>query len=460
MQGVIRLLLVVILGELAYCGYWAAAQLGRYEPVLPQVVHDDPLLDNEFKSLADAARWGNSLDWQTLGEGLLGQGFYGEAELAFRRAVELNPENSLAQFSLAFCIDRTGRVDESSREYLRAIEITKPSKSPVASADHSRYQLGRNALRKEQAAEAERIFHEADAFYPSAYQYAKLLVRSGRAAEALPTIDRVLEAVPNSLKFTALRMHALEQLGRLPEAHAAARKLERSEYVIPMDFSSNFVTPYNKRIGIQKEEEVCEQLWTEKHFDAVARKLNELLVILEPTSNMQKYALRLSLIKVEYNRRDADAILALVERANADGDSDAELLQMEGAAYAIKGNMDRAVELWLRAALMSPNIPLHEFLAKYYDEQGDAVKRDEQLGYAAVLKMKVSYWGNELEAAREAVAAAKKLVPENATVWFYSGEIEQSLGNLDQARTDYARCIELDPSHGRALREYRLLEGV
>lgn len=454
-----RLLLLLITGELLVCGFHAVQRLTERLPVLPVVAFDDPLLKADFTALAEAARTGDSGDWQLLGEGLLGQGFYGEAELAFRRAVELDSQNGIAQFSVAFCVDRTGRVEASTQEYQRAAEMTPPSSSPIGSREHCLYQVGRNALRLEQLPSAEQIFHEILAFTPAAYQYSKLLTRSGRSAEALTEIDKVLNKSPLSLKFRSLQLHALEDLGRLTEIADAARQLERSKYEFPIDLSSNFVEPLSQRLGIHREMEACQQLLASGDMDAVARKLNELLVLLEPTTHPQKFRLRQSLIEVEFQRKNADQMLASIAQLQAAGLSNADLLQMEGAAYSLQGDKQRALALWLRAARQSPNVPLHQILARHYDDLGDSANRDQHLGQAALLTTKMHYGSNQLEAAQLSVREAQRYLPENDQVWFYSAEINQALGHLSEALADYRRCVELNPGHGRALRALKSFDG-
>ena len=452
MQIMIRLLMVIITTEIVCSGYWAAQQLGQYVPVLPEITFDDPLLAAELKALAETARQGESQDWQLLGEGLLGQGFYGEAELAFRQAVQMDPKNSMAQYNLAFCIDRTGRIAESTHEYLKAAKLAKPSESLIGSRESCIYQVGRNALRLENPAEAEEIFLDGIGFLPAVYQYSKLLVRSNRPAEAMPKINHGLSVFPNSVKFTALKMRALEQLGYFLEAEKEARFLERCESVMPTDFSIILVTPLNANLGIQHEEEISEQLWADQSLDLIAEKMNELLLLLGPTSHQKKYALRKSLIKVEYERQNANSMLELILHAHADGDFDAELLQSEGDAFALKEDWERAVSLWLRALRMSPNVTLHQKLAQFYETKKDTSSRDKHLGYAALLKAKEKYFKNQLEDSREAIRQAEKMLPEIATVWYYSAEIERALKNPDQAQANYALCLEFDPTHGRAVR--------
>jgi tetratricopeptide (TPR) repeat protein len=460
MQDIQRVLILIVVMELLSCGFLSVRRLGQPQPVLPKVMYDDPLLEADFSALAQAARGGKTREWQLLGEGLLGQGFYAEAELAFRRAVELDSTNATAQFSLAFCIDRTGRIPESTREYLLAAKLARPSPSPIGSREHCLYQVGRNAMREGHPEEAARVFGEISGFFPADYQAAKLLVRSNRSADALPLIENVLKRMPRSLKFNSLKLHALEDLGQMDAATDTARMLERSEYAVPIDFSTNFVEPLNQRVGIQREVVACQELLMNQAIDELAEKLNTLLVVLEPSRDPQKSLFRKSLVEVEFQRKNADRMLELIERLKADGLTDTDLLQMEGAAYALQGDLPRAVPLWERALRRSPNIPLHQMLAGYHGEQGHAPLRDQHWGQAALLTTKLNFLSHPIEAAQQSVKQAQQLIPDDPQVWYYSAEIERALGHLDQAQASYRRCVALNPNHGRALRAMKFFEGT
>ncbi|WP_437193576.1 tetratricopeptide repeat protein [Planctomicrobium sp. SH527] len=419
-------------------------------PILPDVVYDDPLIGDELVALAKTAQTGKSVDWQLLGEALLGQGFYGEAELAFARAVKLDPQNAGATFGVAYCLDRTGRVEESIPLYERAAEIAQPGGSPLGSRDHCWYQVGRNLLREEKIQEAENLFKNDSNYPPAAYQYAKILVRSGRAEQALPVIDRVLKIVPTSLKFQSLRVHACDALGMKRDEYIASQRLDRSEYQIPIDFNSSYVGVLFQRYGLQNQIVECERLLHGKNLDAVSQRLNELLKILEATNHIQKFHLRKSLVQVEFQRGKPDAMLESIEILRKQGMSDPDMLQMEGAAYSLKKEMDKAAEFWLKAAQMAPNVPLHEKLAEYYGAKGDEKNGRFHAGHAALLKTKILFWEDKMKEAYEAVFAARQLIPEDPQVWFYSARIAQSQNARPEAIAEYKRCLELAPNHGRA----------
>lgn len=455
-----NLLIALVALEVLGFGYLAWQRAQRMTPQLPAVQFDDPLIHGELQQLAKQAESGGSAEWQELGEALLGEGYYTHAEAAFAQAVNLNPENSLAEFSRAFCLDRTGRIPESNTHYKRSAAMaTADEQSVIGSPEHSAYQIARNALRLEDAAAAEKMFAEQLAFFPSAYQYAKLLVRSGRFEEARTIIDDNLVNYPRSLKFMSLRLAVREALGDSVGAAKAEQDLDRSEYRIPIDFNTDFVTPLNERHGISRAVKRCAQLSEEGNNDALAECLTSVISTLSKTDHGVLYRLKKNLIEVEFQRKNPDSMLTCIQELHDLGIQDADLLQMQGAALSLKGDPDAAAQLWLTAAQMAPNVPLHTMLSQYFSEKGDEVQATHHAGEAALLQTKIHYWGNQLPQARQAVEQAKQITPKSAPAWYYSGEIHLAQGETQAALADYHKCIELAPTQGTAHRRIQQLSG-
>lgn len=446
-----QLLLAILCLELIVGGYSLYRQLWRHHVVLPTVALDDPLVAEQLELLAAQTASGHSEDWQMFAEGLLGQGFYGEAEHAFRAAVDTDPANYMAHFGLAFCLDRTGRMQESTEEYLKAAEIERSDTGLIGSVAHCLYRAGKNELRQEKwDAALERFAGQAN-FAPASYQYAKLLVRSGKVERAMTVLDKQLVNTPHSLKFNALRLQALEAAGQDDAAREAADLLQRSEYVVPLDLNTNYVTPLSQRLGVAAELHQYNQLLESRDMDRLADHLEKVWRRIKSTSLSQKASVLMSMAEVAFQRRRAEEILLAVDRMKELGVSSADMLQMEGAAYQLNGDIDRAIELWLRAERMSPNIPLYQILADAYQQKNDVKRRDYFLGQAALLEAKLAFWNNQWQ---PALAAAQRAIEHDSGLdqaWFYLAEIERELGNPTKALDAYQQCLSLNPDHGRAL---------
>ncbi len=452
-----RILLFLFVVELGFCGYLVAKRLSRPLPVLPDAEFVDPLMMADYRELASQAEKGSSKEWVKLGQALLGQGYYSYAENCFRQAVKNDPTDGLAQASYAFCLERTGRTQASTREYEKLEPLLGKKSTAFANKKHLLYATGRNYLREENAAEAEKKFRQNVDFQPADYQLAKLLVRSGQAESALSIIERNLEQSPRSLNFLALQAQALETLGRESEAKQAAEKVERALEIIPLNFNTELVKPYSVRHGIEKEVEAYNHLIKRNDMDHLAEKLEEIFTLLEDRPMPQYKATLVSMIEVEFQRKNPERILMLIDKLKEHGVEDADLLQFKAGAYILSGEMEKAVPLLQRVLKMSPTIEVHQTLANYYEQQNDTEKRDYHQAKMALLYAMIAYRNNQLPAAEEAIQRAVKLNSRDPQAWFYYAETKRHLGDLKAAQTAYKQCIELNPNHGRALRELERL---
>lgn len=453
MKQLVRILLLLLVIELGYCGFLVAKRLSRPLPVLPNAEFVDPLMMTDFRELARQAENGASQEWVRLGQALLGQGYYSYAENCFRQAVVQDPSNLIAKVSYAFCLERTGRTHESTLEYEKLVPLKAERPVQFANKNHYLYAIGRNYLREENGAKAEAAFRENANFQPAQYQLAKLLVRSGRSEDALPLINRNLTEFPNSLKFLLLKAEALEALGREQEAIQAAEKVERSLAIIPLNFNTELIKPYSVRHGIEKELEAYNYLIQQNDMDSLAKKLDEISQLVGDRPMPQYKATLISMVEVEFQRKNPERMLLLIDQLKKSGIENADLLQFRAGAYMLKGEMEQAVPMLERVAQMSPTIEVHQSLANYYAQQHDTVKRDEHLAKMALLQALIAFRNNQLPAAEEAIQRSVELNPRDPQAWFYYAETKRFLGEQGSAETAYKRCLELNPNHGRSLRK-------
>jgi len=249
---VLRLTLMLLVFELALCGYLVSDKLLHVSPTTPAFYLDDPLLRRMFEELSNEAQDGDDLAWQHLAEALLGQGYYAYAEPNYRQALKMNPDNVEARFGLAFCLDKMGRMKESTEEYRTYLkkETRKPERQKLVF--YAKYAIGRNYLREENAPEAEKEFRKNPKFIPAQYQLAKLLIRSGRAEQALPIIKKYLKEIPHSLAFHYLDYLALSELNRPEEAEAAKKKIGESVYLVSLNFNNDYIDPFYMKYGQER----------------------------------------------------------------------------------------------------------------------------------------------------------------------------------------------------------------
>jgi len=449
----VRVLLVLFVVELGWCGCIVAQRLTRPVPVLPAFKLGDPLLQEDLRALAEDAERGYSREWIALGEAYLGQGFYSHAEQCFRQAAQLDPQSVLAQASYAFCLERTGRTQESTREYQRLSEFEPTTSISIASRNYYLYAIGKNYLREENAKKAEGMFRENSGFPPADYQLAKLLIRSGRSAEALPLIEANLKQIPDSLLFHLLQTQALESLGRDEEALQAADRGERALHIIPLNYNTEYLTPFSKRHGIEKEFDAYDSMTEWSDMDHLAQKLDEVLAHIYSQQTPQYKASLNNLLEVEYQRKNPERMLEVLEKLNEFGVENAVTLQYRASAYMLQGKTEQAVSLLERALHMSPTMELHEMLAKYYAGQNNEEQRDYHLAQSALRLAMHHYQNNQLKAVETAISRSVELDARDPRAWFYFAEIKRLQGDEEAARTAYQKCLARNPNHGRALRK-------
>ena len=342
MKQFIRFLLLLLVIELGYCGFLVAKRLSRPLPVLPDAQYVDPVMMEDYQELARQAETGSSQEWLKLGQAFLGQGFYSYAENCFRQAAEMAPDNLEAKASYAFCLERTGRTQASTLEYEKLVPLKIKRAAPFASRNHFLYEIGKNYLREENAERAEEAFRKNKDFQPAEYQLAKLLVRSGRAEEALPIINSNLSDIPNSLNFLFLQSRALEELGRKEEALQAAEKVERAFDIVPMNFNTQFLKPFSVRHGIEKELETYNYLIQQNDMDTLAQKLDEIFQLINDRPMPQHKSALISMVEVEFQRKNPERMLLLIEKLKTLGIENADLLQFKAGAYMLQGELEKS----------------------------------------------------------------------------------------------------------------------
>jgi len=478
------LLLAVLALELAVGGWVVGRRALRSPPALPAELDDDPLLEAEIREVAARADRGlgwrglgrqDAAAWRTLGESLLGRGFYAEAEQAFARAVALDPRDVDAAFGLAFCVDRTGRVVESIPLYRRCLDLPDTRSGQIGRRPFALYAIGRNHLRLEDVAAAEAAFRENDGLVAANVQLAKLLVHEGRPGEASRIIDGLLEQLPLALELHQLRARLLEAAGAADEAFLARAAEERSAHLIESNYNTDYVRPFTRRHGLAREFDAIERLLPPVAGDAQRdpRCLRGRIEPLVAAVAGRRIPQRVTLAYLEADlaaaggeglaaaNRQADPaadLAAQLATIDAAGDHSVSRLELEAAVREIEGRDDLALELLERAVAMAPTAQLHGRLAEAYDRRGDEPRSRHHLARRHFHLGKAVYRRNRLDDALREFREAAALDPRHVATWFHVGEMEHHLGRSAAAIEAFRRVLELEPDHERARTFVRILE--
>ncbi len=455
----LRLIIMVLGIELLISGYLVVQRVSRPEPLIPPQNLMDPLFANDILGITQKVKQDNSaFDWMQLGEALLGQGFYSHAELCFGQAARLMPSSKLAQARLAFCLERTGRTQRSTEIYEKLCADLDNTVEAKRQLMQYRYEMGRNYLREENLKQAEKVFRENLRFLPARYQLAKLMIRTDRAAEALPLIAASLQQIPRSLKFRELQLRALKQQGDLEDAEKAAMLLEQAHHSVPLHPGTNIIEPYRLQYGIDHRVGEFNTQIENSSLEKLADEIKKLLALLaeRPSTHRQIFLMRL--LEVEFQQKKPKQMRQTIQLLNGMGINNADILLYKAEALGMQGDWKQAAWLGGRAALTSKAPSLHFRVAEILEKSGDTTGANLQQAIAFRLEAMQFYRNNDLTAASKAIQQSLDLNPNDAQAWFNRGLIQQASGKIADAISDFQECIKRNPQHGRA--QQKLAQGL
>lgn len=445
MKVFLRLLVLLLVAEVVGSAWLLGSRWLSPIPPAPDLTGLDDLTKSEVALLSRRAATGRAADWAQLGESYLAIGFFPAAEQCFRRSVELEPHSDQTLYELGFSLERMGRLPEAVSVLERAARSADAELAATC-----RYQIGRCWLRQERPRDAEAVFRQSIEYPASRYQLAKLLVRDGRPAEAMPLIDAGLREIPGEMKLLQLKAQACGLLGRTAEADLLRDEVERSKAQLKLEYSLSFTGIFRARLGIGRM--LAQEAQAEKTGDreqqhvatqAALRLIrqSELWYFTKPFGNAARQALE---------QGQPERALVLLDEVESHNETTPEMLEVRGDALVLLGRNDEAWRVWQRASGMIPSPALHLKLAEMERIHANADGPKRHQSAAAELRGVAAYRDNNLDAAAAELQRAVELRPENVRAWYYLGEVHRVRGQLAAARAAYERCLSLDGHHHRA----------
>lgn len=441
MKRLRKCLLLLIVAELMIGAAICVQRAGRPEPPLPNLGKLDAETSAALQSLRDKARDGNSRDWRELAEGYLGNGFYLAAEGCFQRAMELDPGDQQAAYGRGFCLERTGRTSE-------AIPILT-AVAKVADAELAWtcwYQVGRCCLREDNINPAETAFRQIPDFAPAVYQLCKLLIRTNRTEDAVPLIDHQLEQYPNDVKFLQLRGKAAEALGDQATVAEIRDREDRAAYLVEMEYGLRFLGMLSAKLGLGSRLSRALDLKESGTAEQQSAVLHGALTIIRKNSFWNYRSVFVAMAEVELALGHFPKVRELLDEVRKNSQDGPDLLDLEGKLLLAEDRPDEAANTWQRALSMRPSIELYEQLEKV---SGDASVKAHCRAQVIFLTGLAEFQKNHVEEALPYFERAAELEPENTTHLYYLGDAHRLLGNTDAASAAFAKCVEINPDHGR-----------
>ncbi len=447
MNRAVPILCVVVAAELvgaaALLGWWAVAPSSppAPEPPRPEMSFLDSVTAAEIRERQEQLAADRAEDWRALAEIYVLYGFFAEADVCCRRAAALDPDSFWTYFWWGTALSRLGETQASSEQFRAAVEVAD---GPLA--DVTWYCIGLNLLREENPQDAEKAFRTAPGYAPADYELAKLLVRSDRAADAVPLLDRLIQDHPQRQKYCQLRSHAARQLG---DSEAAADFLDRADFateVLSSDELTGFLEEQIGRHGLDVWIEEGRRLFAEGAVAEAAARLRETLEVewrQEAADLLAHAALQLG---------HPDEAIRVVKEAIARSSPTPERLVVLGDAYQMRHEYDHAREVWERSARLRLHPAAHERLAAHFAQRGDEQSATRHRALASLATGIAALRRHELETAEKELQQAVELAPQQAHAWYHLGECRRWLGEREAAEIAYRRCLTIDPDHGRAQR--------
>jgi Tfp pilus assembly protein PilF len=446
LSKVIRLLLVVVVLEVILAAAFVGRGLARPSPPMPEfnIVNSATAADIKTfrEDLVQDARLGSddAAKWSRLADVFLTFGFFRESERCYRYSVSQDPSEPKALYRWGVCLERMGKTSEAIERFRQLSELG--SGEPSANW----HRIGVNYLREEKAKEAEDAFVNDPSNPFANFELAKLMVRSERVQQAVPLIDGLLQAYPESIEVNLLRARAEQELGNHGSAAEYSERADRGQPILVFRPDHELLSTIRYHFGLGallREANELEEVGNLAEASAIFYKALEV----QWSAVMVR---KIADIEIQLGR--GDAATEMIEKINDRVGTTPESLLLLGRAHWSMGRKEKARETWARAAWMRCTEEVHSRLATYYESAGDQEKVDHHRGLAHFSVGIDSFRSNDLPKALDELKKAVELVDDHADSWFYLGEVYRALGRAVRAQEAYNRCQGLDPTHGRVHR--------
>ncbi|MCA8989643.1 MAG: tetratricopeptide repeat protein, partial [Planctomycetaceae bacterium] len=457
---VLRILIVLLVAEVVACGYWISSTPTLFRPPLPQADFQDPIYTRELNKAVEETRLHEPNSFAKLGDILISRGYYAYAEHCYAHHLTLNPEDLRVRFMLAYCLDRTGRVNDSDAYYLDVAKENPQEEDLKKLVSLARYSIGRNALRNEKQADALVIFQNTFEFSPAVVQCAKLLIRSDRAQEAMPLLDQLIVEIPNSLVLRFWKARALEQLGQSKEALESFHEMERCAYLLPTDFRVSVMTPIYNSYGLAAQIQQIQAALGQEDLRSAHDQITRLNITAEPPVTQDRLsALRLH-GDIALRIQSPTELLKVSQQLRSLDEDSTEVLNWEASAAYIQGNQNGARQLWEKLTLMESSEQLFRNLQTCLIAAGESEQADHMLALGLVEAGKRNFRLNQPEEAANFFQQAVEVDKSLEDAWFNLGLMQHYLNLPEAAAHSYQKALELNPNDGRTQRNLQLLPPI
>ena len=370
------------------------------------------------------------------------QGRLGEAEAAYRKVLEVKPDHVEAHLRLGRLYTETGRTAEAVEAFERVLKLA----GGTAQAAEARRHL--KPLYERQASQAVAALEAGELTVAEALQLSKKLIRKHEAHAARAVLEALLKHEAGNAQGHYWLGQAELQLG---DVAAAVREVERSVEL----------APGNARLRLELGK-VYERAGRGEDALGVYEKL---LAEVDDEGVLREARRRAGLVKgALYSQRgDYAAAAAEYEALARSYPGDGRILELLTNAYIGEGRIHEAIGIQLLRLQQAPEDPLlHMRLAELYGRLGqDRLMRAElaQVVRLAPADSKLASEAVDRLGRRQGIALIQakradealeqfqhvlEVVPDEPVSNFYAGQIYHRQGKFEAAESAYKKALASD----------------
>ena len=440
---------VIILGLVIQIGLRYQENGGMQAPIVSRVHKLETGFRDAVRELEDSHDVTDVKAWVELGEIYSTFALMPEAEYCFRRALKVGDLDLEQQFKFGICLSRRGKLE-------KAIAILKPvGASGHSLASHANLQIGLDYLRLDDRTNAEIFFRLTESDEIADFALSRILIRDGRAEEAVAILARLIERSPNSMRAHQMQGWAYEALGNVEEArNCFDRSMHTSEMItihpISRDWDEKTVNKMGAAVPLTKSTNALEVGDTSTAIVEIEKSFELLDPLWRPA-----YAIQAALSYLKAGQPDT-ALTYLKRWLIRDGES-AYLWEIAGDCFLDKEELDRAEAAWKRGQLVrasktvQANAECCRKLSELYQTQGRTAEAELYRGYHLYESGRLQWRDNKIRAANKQLSEAVTILKDDPHVWFALAEAQRALSDRTSAKESYLKCLALEPNHGRAI---------
>ncbi len=448
MNRINQALVVIIAAQLAVGGFlWFQKRSKAIAPI-PGFSVVDPMTSADLKEIAEACS--TAEQWRELANIYMSAGFFVEADSCFKQAVKMQPDFADAIYEHGFCLSRFGKTARGNEKFSKVIELKHEKAANAA------FFTGRNHLRDERPDLAEAAFRQAARLPMAKFELARLLFRKNKLDEAETLLVEILTDQPNASRAKLLISEIASAKGK--PTRSTSFSLEGSDQTerIPSPFTEekDRLMQSVAKYGPEKVLARYMDLFYEKKYDA-AREGLERVQSVEWTPHVHD-----ALVKIAIASGELQTAETLIKQEIAHSGPTTQWLSKLGEVKMKRGDSQGAINAWTAGVQVRNDATINECylgLGQYFDRTDDEASASKYQVLLMLDLAKKAIVAKRGEKAAQFAEQAIAVAPQSAEAHYVLGKAYRSVFATEKAIVAYEKCLSIDPTHGRAIRELTIV---